>query len=203
MSMPRRKSHLTLKLGPAKQREVFNEVLLSSYLLKTGREQFTSDEEKREIMSQLDVIWDREFKKHTSEFASLTVQELESIFSEIDISIEDEGGQSREENFERADHAATAAITIIPLGEIGFPLEKLQAGRAGERSFSELDIIKVKWAYDVAIRVARYALEDDKEIRKCLRKEIHGLLSAYLTNKKIIPVRDRMIKEYKNQLLIQ
>ncbi len=106
------------------------------------------------------------------------------------------------EEFEAAERAATALIMSIPLREAGFDTRKIRFDKDDPfESLTELEQIKVKWSYDVAIRVARYAYEEDKEIGKYLRKEIHGLLSAYIPKQKIIPVRDQMIEDYKDGLL--
>jgi len=201
--MTKKKSHLTLKLGPAKQREIFNSVLLKRYLTESGKEYFSSDDERNDILEKLDEIWESEFKSRTTEFANLSAQELEELFEQVDVGFEDgEGYKKEREELEAAEHASTALIMSIPLRESGFNTSKIRFDRPDPfESLTELEQIKVKWAYDVAIRVARYAYEEDKEIRKSLRKEIHGLLSAYIPKQKIIPVRDQMIEDYKDGLL--
>ncbi len=202
--MSKKKSHLTLKLGPAKQREIFNDVLLRRYLNSMDKDYFTSDEERAEIIEQLDEIWESRFKDKTAEFANLSAQELEELFEQIDVGFDefDEELEKEIEEFEAAERAATALIMSIPLREAGFETRKIRFDKDDPfESLTELEQIKVKWAYDVSVRVARYAYEDDKEIRKYLRKEIHGLLSAYIPKQKIIPVRDQMIEDYKDGVL--
>ncbi len=202
--MTKKKSHLTLKLGPAKQREIFNNVLLKRYLNDSGKDYFTSDDEKADVLKQLDEIWELEIKDKTTEYANLSAQELEELFEQIDVGFGavDEEKEKDIEEFEAAERAATALIMSIPLREAGFDTRKIRFDKDDPfESLTELEQIKVKWSYDVAIRVARYAYEEDKEIRKYLRKEIHGLLSAYIPKQKIIPVRDQMIEDYKDGLL--
>jgi hypothetical protein len=205
--MKKEKTYLTLKLGPAKQREIFNSILIKRYLSRMGKDAFATEEEKEDFHGQLDDIWEREFKEQTLEFANLSAGELERHFSEMEIFFDDgeidEEMEEDIEDFERAELAATSFITLIPLRESGFPMEKISFdSKKSLDSMTEMEAIKVKWAYDVAMRVARYAYEKDKEIRKNLRKEIHGLLSAYIPRNRIIPIRDTMIEEYKNGLLI-
>lgn len=210
--MARKKSHLTLKLGPQKQRDIFNNVLIKRYLAQTGKDYFTSDAEKDDLLEQLNNIWEKEFKDHTGEFANLSPKELEDLFEQIEVSFDDDGDDGaignytldgRElDDFEKTEQAATAIIMNIPLREAGFDTNKIRFDRKDPLSMlNEIEQIQVRWAYDVAVRIARYAYEDDKEVRKYLRKEIHGLLSAYLPKQKIIPVRDLMIDEYKDGLL--
>lgn len=200
--MAKKKSYLTLKLGPVKQREIFNNVLLRRFLHESGKEYFSTDDEKEEILRQLDEIWESEFKDQTGEFADLSVRELEDIFESVDISSDDTLDDRIHDNIERIEKAATAVIMNIPLRESGFDTKKIRSDLKDPLGkLNELEQIRIRWAFDVASRVARYAYEEDKEIRKYLRKEIHGLLSAYLPKQKIIPVRDLMIDEYKNSLL--
>ncbi len=200
--MAKKKSHLTLKLGPIKQREIFNNVLLRRYLNESGKEYFTSDDEKEGIIEQLDDIWESEFKNRTDEFAGLSANELEDIFDSVDIAYDDTLDDEVLDDIERIQKAATAVIMNIPMHESGFDTKKIRYDLKDPLvKLNELEQIRIRWAYDVASRVARYAYEEDKEIRKYLRKEIHGLLSAYLPKQKIIPVRDLMIDEYKNSLL--
>ncbi len=200
--MVKKKSHLTLKLGPAKQREIFNNVMLRRYLNESGKEYFTSDAERDQILQQLDEIWDSEFRNQTNEFADMSADELEDIFDSVELSFDDALDDEVLDDIDNIQKAATAVIMNIPLHESGFDTKKIRYDLKNPLvKLNELEQIRIRWAYDVASRVARYAYEDDKEIRKYLRKEIHGLLSAYLPKQKIIPVRDLMIDEYKNSLL--
>lgn len=203
--MARKKSHLTLKLGPAKQREIFFNVLLKRYLSETGKEFFTSDEEKEDVERHIGYIWDTELKNRTNEFASLSARELEEMFEQIEVGFDEEDTENvgeQPDELDQIEQAATAIIMNIPLQEAGFKTSKIRFDKDDPLELlSEPELLQVRWAYDVAIRIARYAYEDDKEVRKYLRKEIHGLLSAYIPKEKIIPVRDLMIEEYKEGLL--
>ncbi len=203
--MARKRTHLTLKLGPSKQREIFFNVLMKQYLAKTGKEFFSSEEEKEDVERQLDTIWNTEFKNQTADFANLSAQELEDLFDQIDVGFDEEDdveSGATLDDLDQAEQAATAIIMNIPLREAGFETSKIRFDKHDPLELlTEVEQLQVRWAYDVAVRIARYAYEDDNEVRKYLRKEIHGLLSAYIPKQKIIRIRDLMIEEYKDGLL--
>jgi len=204
--MSKKKTHLSLKIGSAKQKEIFRKVMLERYLSETGKDYFISDEEKNDIEKQLDGIWNAQFEDRFSEFASLSPRELEELFDTIEIRYDDEpddqyGDEELPEEQAVAERAATMLIMMIPLRETGLNIKKIKLEQENPfENMSLLERLKIRWAYDIATRVAAYVYEEDRVVRKYLRREIHGLLSAYIPKQNIITVRDRMIKEYKKGL---
>jgi len=204
--MSKKKTHLSLKIGSAKQKEIFRKVMLERYLSETGKDYFISDEEKNDIEKQLDDIWNAQFEDRFSEFASLSPRDLEELFDTIEIRYDDEpddqyGDEELPEELAVAERAATMIIMMIPLRETGFNIKKIKLEQENPfENMSLLERLKIRWAYDIATRVAAYVYEEDRVVRKYLRREIHGLLSAYIPKQNIITVRDRMIKEYKKGL---
>jgi hypothetical protein len=202
VGMSKKKTHLSLKLGSARQKEIFQKVMLNRYLKETGKDYFISDEEKYDVQEQLDDIWTTQFEDRFSEFASLSPRELEELFDTIEIRYDDEpddqsGDEELPEELAIAERAATMIIMMIPLRETGLNIKKIKLEQ--ENPFDDMNLLerlKIRWAYDIATRVASYVYEEDRVVRKYLRREIHGLLSAYIPKQNIIPVRDRMIKEY-------
>lgn len=203
--MSKKKTHLTLKIGTAKQKEIFHKVMLKRYLDETGKDYFFSVEEKNDIEKQLDDIWNAQFEDRFSEFASLSPRELEELFDTIEIRYDDPDepydSEAISDELVIAERAATMIIMMIPLRETGVNIEKIKLEQENPfENMSLLECLKIRWAYDIATRIAAYVYEEDRVVRKNLRREIHGLLSAYIPKQKIIPLRDRMIKEYKKGL---